>query len=101
MADPALDVSDWASAVGKLSREVRRQQRKTKQLTDCVMLMLADLDALLEARRDLPDQVGRDIARWANALDMANDSVRYSNGVDFRKDDKARAVKKLRERHAR
>lgn len=97
----AADAADApASAEQELrlkTREARELRRHLQDLADGVLLYLDGLDTVMK----LPDspERGRRIAALANALDMANDKARYGAlGVDYRRDDKGAATKKLRAR---
>lgn len=68
--------------------EARKVKQHLRDLSAAVSAFLLDFDAEM-AKRDVPDEVGRRAARLANALDLANDRVRYfALGVDFRTDKK-------------
>lgn len=77
-------------------KALRQQRREMMHLTNCVMLALADLDDKVGPRKDVPHDLSVWFAGWANALDMVNDRMRYSNGVDFRTDNKSKAIERLR-----
>ncbi len=84
-----------------LKRQVRQQRAAMKRLTNTVMLALDALDEAVATRKDIPHDVSSWLAKFANHLDMANDSARYSNGVDFRTDNKPAAVAALKRKAAR
>jgi lipase chaperone LimK len=87
--------------VNTLKRTVRKQKAALVELTDLLLLALDDFDAMLVRRTDLPKDLSRQLGQWANALDMANDSTRYFGlGVDHRKDNKPKAIAKLRAKRA-
>jgi hypothetical protein len=68
--------------------ETRKVKQHLRDLSAAVSSFLLDFDAEM-AKRDVPDEVGRRVAKLANALDLANDRVRYfALGVDFRTDKK-------------
>lgn len=72
-------------------REARQLKKALQGLCDNVLVAVSQLDAAMKE----PDSVlrGKRIATIANWLEMRNDGVRYSHlGVDFRKDDKVKAV---------
>jgi hypothetical protein len=73
-------------------RSARGEARKLKahltDLTGTTMQALAALDGI-GARKDLPADIGKALARVANGLEVANDKARYFGlGVDWRKDRK-------------
>ena len=76
-----------------MDAEARKLKKALTELTTAVMRHLAVMDKVMKE----PDskERGEKIALICNALDMANDSVRYSVlGVDFRKDNKDKAYEK-------
>src|SRR5688572_5533872 len=86
--------------------EKRRRQRVMKEqlrrLTDAVLVYVAGMDAMVAARKDVPDDIGRWLAQNVHALEFTNDAARYHGlGINFRTDDKERAVaqaaKRIRE----
>jgi hypothetical protein len=75
---------------GKLRKELQR-------LSDSTLLFLHYLDTVIGP--EIPPLMGKKLASAANKFDLINDQVRYGSlGVDFRKDDKKKAIKKLREK---
>ena len=69
----------------EMKRELRKTKKALKNLSGTVGEFLRLLDETMAAEKD--KAVGTRVARLANALDMANDQVRYfSLGVDYRKD---------------
>lgn len=80
----------------KQKRDAAKQRKALQHLSNTVMVFLHRLDEQVGPDKRIPKEVGRLLAAWANDLDMVNDGVRFNHlGVDFRKDDKAKAVKKL------
>lgn len=80
----------------KQKREVTKQRKALQHLSDTVMVFLHRLDEQVGPDKRIPKELGRLMAAWANDLDMVNDAIRFNVlGVDFRKDNKARAVQKL------
>ena len=78
-------------------REAKEMRKALQTLSDTVLLGLDALDKAVATRRDLPTDFGHWLGKWVNTLDMANDSVRYAKlGVDYRKDDKDKAVLKIK-----
>jgi hypothetical protein len=72
-----------------------KREKALQQLSDDVLLFLHELDRLMK----LPSTVGRgkQIAKCCNWLEMQNDRLRFGMlGVDYRKDDKEKAVTKLK-----
>lgn len=73
--------------------EARTYKKSLESLTTAVMCHLALLDKVMK-EPESPER-GKKIAQLCNALDVANDQVRYSVlGVDFRKDNKDKAYEK-------
>jgi len=92
--------NDESASTAKLERELRKEARDLRKqlqhLSDAVLLHLHALDTGIGAEKTLPRDIGSKMAKIANTLDMENDRIRFSAlGVDFRKDDKAKAVAKL------
>jgi hypothetical protein len=76
-----------------MDAEARKYKKALEGLTTAVMRHLGMLDKVMK-EPESPER-GKKIALLCNALDMANDQVRYSElGVDFRKDNKAKAYEK-------
>lgn len=70
-------------------REARKYKKALTKLTGDVINAIAAIDLIMK-ERESPER-GKKIAAVTNALEMANDSVRYSVlGVDFRTDKKAK-----------
>jgi hypothetical protein len=71
--------------------------KRLKELSTACFIFLRSLD---EIGGELTGKTGAKIAKLANALEYQNDLIRYGNlGVDFRKDDKDklwRAIKNKR-----
>jgi hypothetical protein len=97
-----VDASDPSGAeptVKSLQRELREQRKAVRRLSDYLLLSLDQLDEAVGSRRDIPSDVSTWLAKLANALDQENDRVRFFTlGVDFRKDNKPRAVAAIRKR---
>lgn len=75
-----------------LHRAARAEAKELRQhlteLTGVTLQALAALDGI-GACRDLPDEIGKALARVTNGLEMANDKARYFGlGIDFRTDKK-------------
>lgn len=84
------------SNITEAERDARKLRKDLERITDAVLLFLDRLDSVGSS---LPNEAGSQLAKLANWLDMQNDGVRYSGlGVDFRKDDKKRKVRKLIEK---
>lgn len=80
-----------------MDKDTRKYKKALQVLSDNILLYLNQLDEVM-ARPESRER-GEMIAKLANALDVANDSVRYHTlGVNWRKDDKKKAVEKIRER---
>jgi len=80
----------------KLKKEARELRKSLQLLSDAILLHLHALDNECSPDKSIPRETGKRIAKIANWLDMENDKIRYSAlGVDFRKDDKTKAVRKL------
>ena len=78
------------------AREVRQLRKALQGLSDAVLVHLHYTDTMIGKDATLPNKVGGKLALLVNELELANDKVRYQNlGVDYRKDDKTKAVKKL------
>jgi hypothetical protein len=72
-------------------------RKALQSLSDSALLFLNYLDTVIGP--EIPLEMGKKLAKAANLFDFVNDQVRFGHlGVDFRKDDKAAAIKKLRER---
>ncbi len=73
--------------------EARKYKKALEGLTTAVMRHLALLDKVMK-EPESPER-GKKIAQLSNALDVANDQVRYSAlGIDYRKDNKDIAYEK-------
>lgn len=69
--------------------------KELRVLSDAVLLFLHELDVQMK----LPSthERGKRIATLSNWLDLQNDQIRFGTlGIDYRKDDKEKAVAKLR-----
>jgi len=78
------------------TRSERALKRELQQLSNAILLFANHMDQIVATDRRIPTLTGRQLARLLNALDLANDRVRYFTlGVDFRSDDKALAAKRL------
>ncbi len=81
----------------KKTKEERRHEKHLRDLTDAILICLERLDAVMKAPES--NERGKQIAVVANALDMANDQARYFGlSIDYRKDDKARAIQQAKAR---
>ena len=90
------DCNDCQRGERAAKREARELRKAMKHLSDTVLVFLHRMDEQVGPDKKIPSDTGRLMAAWANDLDMVNDGVRYNHlGVDFRKDDKTRAVAKL------
>ena len=70
-------------------------KRQLKILSDCVSVSIYGMDMLFKDKR-IPKDIGESLAKIVNQLDLFNDKARYGFlGVNFRTDDKAKAVKKI------
>lgn len=84
----------------KQKRDARNLRTNLKALTDHVMRHLVWLDA--EMKKPESPERGTQIAKLANALEIANDAARYHGlGINFRTDNKdkerARVMRSNRE----
>ena len=71
----------------KQKRDTRNLRTNLKALTDQVMRHLVWLDA--EMKKPESPERGKQIAKMANVLEVANDAARYHGlGIDFRNDNK-------------
>jgi hypothetical protein len=71
----------------KQKRDARNLKTNLKALTDHVLRHLVWLDE--EMKKPESPERGKQIAKLANVLEVANDSARYHGlGIDFRKDNK-------------
>jgi len=69
--------------------DARVLKRALRELSANVSVALAALD--VEMKKPPSSERGKGVARILNALEMANDSVRYTHlGVNFRTDRKKR-----------
>ncbi len=83
-------------------KEARDLRKHLRLLSNAVLLHLHALDHECAPDKTIPRETGSRIAKIANWLDMENDKVRYAAlGVDFRKDDKTKAVRKLMRSNSR
>lgn len=74
-------------------------QKVLKEHTDNVLLFMHMMDKLMNEGNYTGAGFGRKAAELMNWINMRNDSVRYSVlGVDFRRDDKDKIIKKLLEK---
>jgi hypothetical protein len=78
-------------------RKERGELRKALQLlSDSSLFFLNYLDTVIGP--EIPREMGKKLAKAVNSFDFVNDQVRFGHlGVDFRKDDKSEAIRKLRE----
>lgn len=84
-----------AQKLRQKQKEARDLRAALQTLSDNVLLFLDALDKAM-AGPEGPER-GKRIAHLSNQLDLVNDGVRYNAlGVDFRKDDKPKAVAALR-----
>jgi hypothetical protein len=80
-----------------LRSDYRKLKKETQSLADSVLLFVHYLDIVIGPQ--IPRLMGGKLAEATNKLDMKNDVVRYGVlGVDFRRDDKGKVIKKLREK---
>lgn len=80
MQGSAISEKEW-------EREARRLRATLKRLSDQVSVALNAIDS--EMKQPPSSVRGSRMAKICNALEMANDRVRYNElGVDFRKDPK-------------
>ncbi len=76
-------------------KEARELRRALQGLADQVLDYLDSFDTVMKAKPG-PDRDAA-LARLNNALELANDRVRFGAlGVDFRKDDKAAVLRSIR-----
>ena len=77
-------------------KEARSLRKSLKTLSNAVLLHLHALDNECASDKTIPRETGERIAKIANWLEMENDKIRYTAlGVNFRKDDKTKVVRKL------
>lgn len=82
--------------VAALRKEARESRRALQRLSDAVLLHLHVLDNDIGKDKTIPKEASSKLGKLANWLDQENDRIRYhSLGVDYRKDDKAKAVQKI------
>lgn len=75
------------------------ERRALQKLTDEILIGLEAMDKSIANRTDIPRPVSEWLGKWSNVLDMANDAARYHGlGVDFRRDNKSRALRAARRR---
>jgi len=80
--------------MGKKQGELRKS---LQTLSDSVLLYVDWMDTKIGPEKSISKPVSSLIAKGINALVLVNDRVRYGSlGIDFRKDDKAKAIKKLK-----
>lgn len=76
-------------------RDVRKYRKELQKLSDAVLLMLDALDREMRQGITITGHGSR-VAKIMNGIDEVNDGVRYfALGVNFRTDDKKKAVAKL------
>ncbi len=81
-----------------LQKERRELRHYLQSLSDSVLLYVDWMDTTIGPDKTISKPVSSLIAKGINALVLVNDRARYGVlGVDFRKDDKAKAVKRLKE----
>lgn len=77
----------------QVSRELRETKRALRDLTDWVLIFIANLDVVVGPRKDIPRDVSSLLGKMAGALDERNDRARYT-WVDFRTDNKRTALRR-------
>ncbi len=86
-----------------MTPEERKYQRKImddlQSLSDSILLYVDWMDTKIGPEKSISKPISSLIAKGINALVLVNDRVRYSSlGVDFRTDDKKKAIAKLKRR---
>lgn len=80
-----------------LQKERRELRHYLQSLSDSVLLYVDWMDTKIGPDKTLCKTTSALIAKGINALVLVNDKARYGVlGVDFRKDDKKKAIEKLR-----
>lgn len=83
-----------------MDKDSRKLKRELQKLSDAVLLMLDAID--LEMRMPSTHERGKRIAAIANEMDQFNDGIRYFTlGVDYRTDDKHKAVARLKKKFSK
>lgn len=86
----------------KLAKDLRKTRRELQGLSDAILLFVDAADATFRKDQTVPKEAGARLARLLNALELANDQVRFFTlGVNYRTDDKAAAVAALRRKAVR
>ena len=92
-----LDLCAHAEVLANVEWEARRLRRALAEATENVVVFLGELDQIM--RGPASAERGKQIGHLCNALDMANDMIRYGMlRVDFRTDDKERIRAQVRRR---
>jgi hypothetical protein len=80
-----------------LQRERGKLRKDLQTLSDSILIYADWMDRKIGPEKSISRPISSLIGKSLNALEMVNDRVRFGSlGVDFRKDDKKRAVEKLR-----
>uniref|UniRef100_A0A6H1ZZ81 Uncharacterized protein n=1 Tax=viral metagenome TaxID=1070528 RepID=A0A6H1ZZ81_9ZZZZ len=80
-----------------INKERGELRKALQSLSDSVLLYVDWMDTKIGPEKSISKPVSSLIAKGINALVLVNDRVRYGSlGIDFRKDDKAKAIKKLK-----
>jgi hypothetical protein len=78
-------------------RPCRKVYKELQGLSDAILLFSDAVDAAFKQDKTVPREAGAKLAMLLNALEMANNRVRYFTlDVDYRRDDKGAAVVKLK-----
>jgi len=81
-----------------LRKEQGELYKSLQTLSDSILLYVDWMDIKIGPEKSISTPVSSLIAKGINALVLVNDRVRYGVlGVDFRKDDKTKTIKKLKE----
>ena len=84
-------------ALDPAQKEIRDLRKALLSLSDTVLLYLDAVDEQIGKDRTVPREAGSRLAKLSNELDHANDLIRFGSlGVDYRTDDKVKAVQRLK-----
>ncbi len=74
----------------------KKTKKALQDLSDSILLYASALTDMVGDRHDVPRDVSSWLGKTISTLEMQNDQVRFFTlGVDFRKDNKQKAVAKI------
>lgn len=81
------------------AKELRKVRRDLERLSNVVLLFIDTADRHFASDPTIPRAAGSLMAQFLNCLEQSNDQIRYSTlGVNYRTDDKPKAIRRLRRR---